>query len=370
MMRIRNAVWTVIVAVAVASGISCTNGSTAERAGSAAMPRLAGSGAGAGGTAAPSIPPGAQWTVFCQEYTSPDHVLQAKRIREMLVDATHMKDWYVVHHEDRSTLYYGFYKSINKADDRAEAARAQQGLQMVKTLSDTNQERPFAGALLVSLELADPPAPPEWNLANAPGWAYWSLQIAAYEGSPQRKQAAVDSVRAARAQGIPAYFHHGDSISEVCIGLWPRQAVKEQEAATAGTTDPEQRLLVLPFPVPGLPKLYDHNGKPVKVMAPEADVVDPSLLQAMKQYPDMAVNGEVRMSVLRDPVTGKTTQVPEPSYLVPVPHRQPSLLDGTIAGRTAPPPGVELPPPPVIPVGARAPAAPLPGEGHLRSIGE
>ena len=37
------------------------------------------------------------------------------------------------------------------------------------------------------LEKPDPDAPPEWNLANAPG--YWSVQIAAFT-KPGRKQAA------------------------------------------------------------------------------------------------------------------------------------------------------------------------------------
>ena len=89
----------------------------------------------------------------------------------------------------------------------------------------------------------------------------WSVQIAAYEGSTQRKKFAVDAVRDARAEGVPAYYYHGPSISSVCVGAWPRAAVRgDMEPAF---NDPNERrsldqilsqqpsdLIVLP---PGMP---------------------------------------------------------------------------------------------------------------------
>src|SRR5205085_9341649 len=144
--------------------------------------------------------------------------------------------------ETQSVLYYGYYRAYNDTNDLNESRRAQDDRAKLDKLQDAQGERPFASSIFVELTSPDPEAPAEWNLANAKG--YWSLQIAAYKDSPDRKKAAVDSVRAAREKGIEAYYFHGPTTSSVCIGCWPREAVKAQDAAVGESLDPRQPILV------------------------------------------------------------------------------------------------------------------------------
>src|SRR5215210_6132679 len=63
---------------------------------------------------APSIPAGAEWTIYCTTVPGALHIQQATQLRDQLVKSTGMRDWYVVHNANDSTLYYGFYKSLDK----------------------------------------------------------------------------------------------------------------------------------------------------------------------------------------------------------------------------------------------------------------
>jgi hypothetical protein len=177
----------------------------------------------------------------------------------------------------------------------------------------------------VPLDSPDPASRPEWNLANVdkakdrhdPTRAMWSLQIMAFRDNPRRKEAAVQAVEALRAQGVEAYYYHGESISSVCVGAWPRGAVKEQEFDGSHTmADPRNTLMVFSEPLPpnARPYLTDSDGKRIVPIAPKLEVLDPGMAAAIKRFPEHAVNYEVHIT------HGQSENVPAPSFLVFVPR--------------------------------------------------
>jgi hypothetical protein len=271
-------------------------------------------------SATPVPPQGAMYSLRCAEFTGPTHILDAKRVKDLLIRSTGLKDFYIVHGSEESDLYYGFYKTFDDRSQLAEYTRAQSDRAKLSSLVDGNGDPIFQQVVFGSINLPDPPAPREWDLANNPG--YWTLQIAVYKGSPERKQAAVDAVREFRAHGIEAYFRHGAATSEVYIGGWPREAVAEQDDSVAQSENPDQPLLVVPGPLPnGMDgdKVYDSSGRKVKVVMPKLQIVDPKLKLATEQYPYYYVNGEV--AGRRVQLADHTWQtVPWSSYLIQVPH--------------------------------------------------
>ena len=307
---------------------------------------------------ASAYPKGAQWTILCREFTGPNHVSVARQYKENLMKTPGMRDWHILHKENQSLLYYGYYKTYN--DPKAKADR-----KVIDAMADAQGRRPFRLAVISPLDNVDV-GPPEWNLANAKG--FWSLQIGAYQGSPERKQAAVDAVKAARAQGIEAYYFHGDTSSIVCIGSWPREAVRLAEESTGGGERGAPKLVI-----PGLPEgvqtpvVKDKQGQKLHVEAPRNEVVDPSLKAMMQQYPTNAVNGETMITSRTDPRTGRVQTFPDPSFVVPVPRATAgggSILDG---GTTDTAGGIETP----VPAQPESPLAPPPATpgGRLKTVG-
>ena len=328
----------------------------------------------------PSIPAGAEWTIYCTTVPGTTHVLQSTQFRDQLARTTGMRDWYVIHGDSESTLYYGFYKSVDKS---AKAAR-----EKIDAMVDATGKRPFRNAVIVELTAPDPEAPPQWDLANAPAGMVWSVQIAAYDGSPQRKKFAVDAVREARAQGVPAYYYHGPSVSSVCVGVWPRQAVRgDMEPAF---NDPNEKrsleqimqqqpadLIVLP---PGMPAanqdVRGRDNRRLRAVESRLEVVDPSMLATLKTYPQHFRNGDP------EGVQAKTGVQPKPSFLVKIQRRAGGLLgggDSAVAGagqaqepapRRRDPFGLGS-----QPAAERRPAQPTtpppaPGYGKLPSLGD
>ncbi len=268
----------------------------------------------------PVPPQGALYSLRCAEFTSQTHIMDAKRVKDMLMRSTGLKDFYIVHSSEESDLYYGFYKTFDDRSQLAEYTRAQSDRAKLASLVDGNGDPIFAQVIFGSINLPDPPAPREWDLASNPG--YWTLQIAVYKGSPERKQAAVDAVKEFRARGVEAYFRHGAATSEVYIGSWPKESVAEQDDSVAQSDNPDQPLLVVPGPLPnGVDgdKIYDSAGRKVKVVMPKLQIVDPKLKVATEQYPYYYVNGEV--AGRRVQLADHTWQtVPWSSYLIQVPH--------------------------------------------------
>jgi hypothetical protein len=330
----------------------------------------------AAGQQGPSIPAGAEWTIYCTSIPGAAHVMQATQLRDQLVKSTGMRDWYVIHGDTESTLYYGFYKSVDKA---AKATR-----EKIDAMTDAAGEHPFRNALIVELTAPDPEAPPQWDLASAPAGMAWSVQIAAYEGSPQRKKYAVDAVREARAQGVPAYYYHGPSVSSVCVGAWPRQAVRgEMEPAF---NDPNERrpleqivqqqpadLIVLPPGMPGGNREVQTKHGRVRTVGSQLEPVDATLLGVLKTYPNHYRNGEPEGMQTKNGVR------PKPSFLVKIPRRAGSIFgagsDTSVAGGGAAAPGASEPgyqnaANNARPAAQQQPApAPAPGYGKLPSLG-
>src|SRR5437660_149199 len=60
----------------------------------------------------PVPPKDALYTIYCQVLAGPDHIERARQLRQALRVSTSLKDWYLIHGADQSTLYYGFYRTI------------------------------------------------------------------------------------------------------------------------------------------------------------------------------------------------------------------------------------------------------------------
>lgn len=266
----------------------------------------------------------AQWTIYCVSIPGPGHVERAKELEDDLKKSSHLSAWYVIHEDQQSTLYYGYYKT---SDD----ARLKADRQKIVAIADQVGNHPFSDALPVLIAQPDPTAPPEYNLMNAKG--YWSLEIASYQG-PGRKEAAVESVLAARKAGVEAYYHHGDSVSEVCIGAWPEEAIKKQDTDT-GSADTEDEPILVLGPGAHLPEsmtkgLVDKDShKQVRVLEQKVVPADPTLIDAMQKYPTHSVNGMEDDVQVTDPDTHQVVNKPKPSFIVQIPHDQQQIIPGT-----------------------------------------
>ncbi len=310
----------------------------------------------------PNAPPkDAQWTLYCQAIAGPAHVEQANATKAALLKATPLKDWYVIHQETQSVIYHGFYRAIHEGDrDKKDFERAQRDRRQIAAMTDRQGNRIFDQCFFVELDAPDPAAPPEWNLLNAPG--YYTLEIGVYKDSPHRKEAAVDAVREARSRGIDAYYYHGETGSSVCIGSWPKSAVRgradDEKGIVPESNDPDESMLVLPQSLPDQQNLdiRDRTGQRVSAYAPDYTPVDPSLIAMMEKYQTHAVNGETIVSTVEDPVTHEKKKIDDPSLVVKIPRAKSSIL----SAQQAPAPPPELAPPP---------KQSTQGGGKLKSVG-
>lgn len=346
----------VLVAVAVAAGaVSCAGKEPA----STEAPAMASS-TDARPTAISAAPKNAQWTILCRTIRGLDHVIRAKAMKDSLLKTTQMRDWHLVHKEDESQLFYGYYASYEPKT--RDGARAQKERAKIDAMVDARGNRPFSQAVFWQLAAPDPEAPPQWNLVNAPGDL--SLQIAAYTGSPQRKQFAVEAVRAAREQGIEAYYFHGDTTSSVCIGSWPRTALEGTNDIDVAHLDEHTPALVLPSELSrqgdfNRDRIRNADGQQLEPVAPKMRATDPTLIAAMQRFPEHAVNGEIMVKSVTDQ-TGRVVQQTAESFIVPIPQQQRSILsDDTTLGDT---PAEAVP-------GEMVPVRRTPGAGRLKSVG-
>jgi hypothetical protein len=295
--------------------------------------------------AQPSFPKGARYTIYCTTFTGPMHVQESTDVKNKIASATKHDAWYVVHEDNQSLLYYGYYKTFEESEDAKEGTRAHQDLAYVRNLTDRLMNRPFEHAQAVPLNAPDPAAPPEWNLANAKG--YWTLQIAAYKDSPERKQAAVDSVRELRAHGEQAFYYHGESVSSVCIGAWPKEAIAKQDSAVAGSGNPNETVMVSSVPLPEnlTRNMRDENGQKIRYYEARIVIVDPTMQAAKRKYPDHAVNGYLMPLKAKDK-NGKDITVYDPSKIMIIPQPETNALSSpTIAAQQQ----QQFPRPPMAP---------------------
>jgi hypothetical protein len=328
-------------------------------------PVTAQQGAGATERAPLNIPKDARWSLYCASLSGADRIARTTQLKAYLTARSPFKDWYVVHNEQESTLFHGFYPAIETAENPRAAARAQAERKAIQEWKDENGDKPFAGAFFTPITPPNPVAPAEWNLENAPADGYWSVQIMAFKDNALRKQAAVDAVKDFRAKGVEAYYYHGQTISSVCIGAWPRQALKEQEVDKGEATNEDDTVLVSNVPLPARYKnarLRTADGKKIVAYAQRVEIADPSLQATFNQYPDHAVNYEfqTRKVKLAD---GSMQDLPTPSFLVIIPRAQPSALSGNGMQNVPPPQGAVGTP--WQPGNSSTPA----GAGRLRGLG-
>jgi hypothetical protein len=306
------------------------------------------------------IPADARWTLYCLSVAGPDRFSRISQLKSTLVAKSGLKEWYVVHNEQDSTLFYGFYPAVEK--DLPGSARAHADQKMIQAMKDDQGDKMFPKSLFTPITPANPVAPAEWNLVNAPSTAYWSLQIGAFKGNPLRKQAAVEQVKELRAKGVEAFYYHGDSISSVCIGAWPRTAIKEQDDDKGRSVSSNDDVLVSADPLPeryrNAKGMTSADGHKIVPYAQRVEIADPSLQATMTEYPNHWVNYQM-YSTKRKNKDGTEREVLSPSLLVVIPRQEPSALSGGDAM-----PGVAsevVGPPPVDPMRQR-------GTGRLRAL--
>lgn len=311
----------------------------------------------------PEAPKDARFTIVLLAFEGPGHVRESKAVRDRLAALTRMNGYYLVHEENQSALYYGKYSAVSENENPAEARRAQDDLRKLKAVAMENGDRPFDGAVFISMPTPNPEAPPEWDLRNAKG--VWSLEIASYRGAAERKQVAVDAVREARKMGLDAYYYHGPTTSSVLVGSFPFESVREIEGGEA-RAKPGQELVVLPFKPAEIPdEVIQDNNKEARVVGVRFEIADPLLLDLMKRFPNHAVNGEMTPRVYTDPKTGRITEKLPESFIVDVRAvRRQSILGG---GRAGPGLGGSTSPDAASP--DAAPKRPgTPGGGKLKEI--
>jgi hypothetical protein len=310
-----------------------------------------------------NIPKDARWSLYCASLSGPDRIARTTQLKAYLTANTPFKDWYVVHNELESSLFYGFYSSVEKAENPRAAARAHAEKKAISEWKDENGDHPFGACFFTPITPPNPVAPTEWNLENAPPDTYWSVQIMAFKDHPMRKQAAVDAVKDMRAKGIEAYYYHGQTISSVCVGSWPRQALKEQEVDSGEATNEDDAVMVSNVPLPARYKnarIKTSDGKRLVSYAQRVEIADPSLQATFRQYPEHAVNYEFHTRKVQG-ADGKSHDVVTPSFLVIIPRAQPSALSGN---------GLQNMAAPTANAPRRAGESTVPvGAGRLRGLG-
>ncbi len=182
---------------------------------------------------------GEAWTILCveavdrQRKTNCDNLARGLRQVQQL-DGKQVR----VEHGDRaSQLYYGtYYRKVDPATGREGfAGEVRHDLEVIRNLASGNAY-PFSGARVVPKPTPDP-GRPEWHLSRCP--TDYTLQIGVFYNTPtfgSRKQAAVDWVEKLRAEGIEAYYHHGEVRSSVCVGHFTADDVIRKQVGPKNRT--------------------------------------------------------------------------------------------------------------------------------------
>ena len=208
----------------------------------------------------------ARFTILLQIFSGLDHAQKADHWKQATEQDARWGNMYIVQKDDHSELYRGRYRSIRDAQNNLKAAQSYQA----------PAGRPYETAMVIPLPQANI-GPPELDVRNAKG--VYTVMVVMFQDSPpdnyfDRRQDAVAYAQRLRAAGYEAYYHHGVTISTVCVGAFPASAVRRQ----AG-----------------------QDGS-------EAWVVDDpgiSAILADPQFEYLAVNGMKHRTTMRDPKTGR-----------------------------------------------------------------
>src|SRR4051812_23224805 len=87
----------------------------------------------------PIPPKDAQWTIYCYSVRDPNHVAIVKQLKDELLKTSNMKSWYILHDDQQSTLYYGYYRTNNEPQIKADREK-------ILRMQDQVGNRPFQTA--------------------------------------------------------------------------------------------------------------------------------------------------------------------------------------------------------------------------------
>ncbi len=276
-----------------------------------AQPGKDGSDGGWNWLGADGAAPGEEWTIECNAYESPNHREVSEQMGDLLrrVGELDARQVSVQHGEQASRVFFGNYRlkyvsaRVN-GDTRAEGEAIPQftdqinrDLSFIRSLSLDGQY-PFFSARRIPKPLPDE-GPREWDLRNASG-AY-TLHVGVTYRTPgldNYKQAAVEWVRDLRSRGYEAYYYHDPDkpLSDICVGTFGEDAVTVHKIA--------------------------KNQDEVEVKTENSPEV--TALQSKEELCWNLENGAKVFRSARDSQTGAVARMPNKSFLVRIPQRDPA----------------------------------------------
>jgi hypothetical protein len=189
------------------------------------------------------------WTIECNEYKGDRHRRTADTLAASLkrvegLDANQVR---VEHETDRSRIYYGAYdlRYVEAQGDGPDRVRGEvvielndairRDMALIRGLAVGNQY-PFFTARAIAMPV---PAtgPAEWDLRNAKG--RYTLHVGVTYNTPtlhNHQEAAVEWVRALRADGYEAYCYHDpqQGRSDICVGTFGDDALVDTGGGRTG----------------------------------------------------------------------------------------------------------------------------------------
>jgi hypothetical protein len=246
------------------------------------------------------------WAIECVRVSGPDRAQKARNCAEHLRHAAGLKPDLIQTREDTdaTAVYYGRYvrtydtrsKKESFKPDPADDLKRLRDLSMNLADPATGRTAPaWPFRLAKTVRLAGALRLPQWELTKNPG--YYSLQVGVFYnegGFDQRKFAAEEYCRILREDDKQeAWYHHGDTMSIVTIGAFPKDAIQNYTSENDLT-----------------------GSKQVT-----AKIVDPKMLATQKKYPHNLHNGATFSEITQDPKTGKKRKEPHYSFAVIVPGR-------------------------------------------------
>ena len=245
------------------------------------------------------------WAIRCVTLNGSNRFQMADNYANALkhVDGIAPKLVQVFHESTESAVYYGRYRRVYDAGSDTESFRPDnlRDLGLIRQLSMNVSDAVLGSRVIWPFQLATMDTlpggrgtHPEWELSKAPG--FYSLQVAVFyntEGMRRRRFAAEEYCRLLREEkGAEAYYNHGHVNSIVCIGAFPKEAIR-----TFQKTDPLTGILRV-----------------------TSKIVDERMLALQREYPHNLHNGRIFYEVLRDPRTGKQVRDPHTSFAVEIPR--------------------------------------------------
>jgi len=314
----------------------------------------------------PPPPSEAQWTIQCRVFTGENRIAEAMRVRDYLRKQTGEKTWYLLHTDNDTTLFFGYYRSIqvegSDGKDRKDAERAHSDRKRITALRDEQGQPLFSDAFFAPVDSVGESGPREWNIINSPAEYQWTLLIGVYRDNPERKKAAAEAVRKLRSEKVEAYYYHGEMMSFVFIGRWEAKSVYVETADTARTSQSadEEVMVTDRWLDSSVPTVYKGpNGKTVRLVNPRLTIQDTSVKETMAKFPNFHINGEVMGRRVKDK-EGNERVVYDQSTLTAIPRREQSVLN---ADTPSQPPAVQL----IAPPGSTPKTT---GAGSLKALDE